>query len=310
MDEKFQAICGITEEELYSYFDEGVTLMADRQEVTKDECYAELKDLYDGYHFVPNGVGLYNPFSLLNALDSKAFGFYWFETGTPTRLLVALRETKADLSSVSGVVVDARMLKNINSYEEDLIALLYQSGYLTISKSIDAHFVELDFPNGEVRHGYMQQLLPLYSNMNPMESSTKAGMMKLLLIKGNVNGYIAQMQSLISSISYRFFKSNEAVYQFIFLVTGELVGMKDLRTEVEKETNKGRIDMCLETKDYIYIFEFKHDGSPEEALAQIHEKGYAEQFKTDPRKKFLIGVNFSSELRNIPDDGWKVEEIG
>jgi len=115
------------------------------------------------------------------------------------------------------------------------------------------------------------------------------------------------MQSFLAGMYYEFFENTEQTFQSVFYIISVLLGIE---TKPELHTSKGRIDLLTQTKDYIYIFEFKHDGSPEEALAQIHEKGYADQFKTDPRKKFLIGVNFSSELRNIPDDGWKIEELG
>lgn len=306
---QYASVCGITAGELHSCFDGGVAELAAANGLSREECYAELADMYDGYHFGGGSEGVYNPFSVLNTLYSKQFGSYWFATGTPTALLRALRDTKADLSAVSGNVLDVSVLQSINSYQDDIIPLLYQSGYLTVTKTIDAELVMVDFPNKEVRNGYMKQLLPLYSELSSAESSSLAGKMRLSLMEGDVTAYMRQMQSLISSLSYRFFKSSEAAYQFIFLVAGELVGMKDLRTEVEKETNRGRIDMVMLTERFVYVFEFKHDSSPLAALGQIRERNYAAQWKADGRRKFLVGVNFSSELRNIPDDGWLVEEF-
>jgi len=153
-------------------------------------------------------------------------------------------------------------------------------------------------------------LVPLYSSLNRASTSSLAAELKISLIEGNVEPFIAAMRSMIASLSYEFFRSTEQAFQFVFYVTGVLIGGTDLRTSAERRTNRGRIDLLLETRNIVYIMEFKLDQSPEKALAQIRVKGYAEPWTADPRKKVLIGVNFSTSERNIPEtDGWKMETL-
>jgi len=308
-DERYQSICGITENELHHYFDEGVGALAEKHGISKAECYDRLKHKYDGYHFCENGVGLYNPFSLLNALDMKRFGDYWYGTGTPTGLMLALRNTHADITQLPGRMVEASALENVNSYQDDITALLYQSGYLTISGVTEGGFLTIDFPNEEVRRGFITQLVPLYTTLNSGDTSSLSATLKQSLIDGDLETFIEGMRAMIASLSYEFFKDTEQAYQFVFYITCVLMGGRDLRTFAEKRTNRGRMDLLVETVRHIYIFEFKLDGSPDDALAQIHAKGYAEQWLTDARTIHLVGVNFSTTVHNIPDaNGWKVEE--
>lgn len=76
-------------------------------------------------------------------------------------------------------------------------------------------------------------------------------------------------------------------------------------TQVEYKTSNGRIDLVLQTQDYVYVMEFKLNGTADEALAQINEKGYALPFEMDPRRLYKIGINFTPETRNL--DRWVVE---
>jgi len=306
MDKEFQSICGISEEELRNNFGDEIADMAQENGMSVDECYATMGEMYDGYHFYPNGVGMYNPFSVLNALRSKNFGSYWFETGTPTGLVLALRSCKEDISSLNNISVSPNSIKAIESYKTSIIPLLYQSGYLTIKGTEDDGFLTLGFPNREVEDGFINQLLPLYSSFNEQEKDNLIRKLRKALRQGDLETFFEEMKTYLAGMYYEFFKNEEQTFQSVFYIIGTLIGNG---TRPELHTNRGRIDLLVQTKDYIYIFEFKHDGTPEEALKQIHEKGYADQFKTDSRKKFLVGVNFDSQLRNIPEDGWKVEEI-
>jgi len=305
LSKRYQDICGITEDELHACFDEGVNEMAHENGITKEECYSRLKQMYDGYHFCKNGIGIYNPFSLLNALDSKEFGSYWFQSGTPTALIKAMKHNHIDITQVPGQMVEPDVLESVNSYHNDLTALLYQSGYLTISGVAPTGALTIDFPNEEVRLGFIRQLVPIYSSLNSGSSSSLANLLKLALMEGDVQTFISQMRTLISSLYYDIFQSSEQAFHFIFYITGILIGGKDLRTESEKRTNRGRMDLLIENSAYIYIMEFKLDQSPEKALEQIQEKGYAQQWQSDPRQTILLGVNFSSQERNIPENGWQ-----
>ena len=307
LDKHYQSVCGITEDELHAYFDEGVEDMAEENEIPKEECYGRLKKMYDGYHFCKKGMGIYNPFSLLNALKSRNFGSYWFQTGTPTALIKALKNNNVDITELPGRSINPVRLANVNSYQKDLTALLYQSGYLTISGESESGYLTVDFPNEEVRIGFYNQLLPIYTSMSGDDVDCRVDALRLALIHGEVEAFIDEMRAVIASLQYQFFKLEEQAFQFIFSITGSLVGGKDLRTDAERRTNRGRIDLLVETRAYIYVMEFKLNQSPEAALQQIHERGYAEPWQSDPRQKILLGVNFSSEERNIPEGGWQME---
>ena len=309
LSKQYQTICGITEEELHTYFDEGVGEMAEENDITKEECYGRLKKMYDGYHFCKKGVGLYNPFSLLNALTAQEFGSYWFKTGTPTALIKALRRGNVDIADIPGTRVSEMQLTNVNSYQNDLTALLYQSGYLTITGVAPTGAYIIDFPNEEVRDGFINQLIPIYSRLSGDATFSLADSLRQALLDADIETFISQMRTLISSLSYDIFQSSEQAFHFIFYITGVLIGGEDLRTETEKRTNRGRMDLLIETRAYIYIIEFKLDQSPEVALQQIKKKGYADPWQSDQREKILLGVNFASEERNIPEDGWRMERL-
>lgn len=163
MDETYADICGITENELTRYFKEDIHELALTLKTTDENTLARLKENYDGYHFVPHSKGIYNPFSLLNTFKRKAFGSYWFETGTPTYLVELLKHTSYDLSRLSQEETSEEVMNNI--YDDDMpIPVIYQSGYLTI-KDFDEEFgiYTLGFPNREVAEGFIRFLMPFYT---------------------------------------------------------------------------------------------------------------------------------------------------
>jgi hypothetical protein len=139
MDYRYIDICGITDEELHSYFDEPIGELALRNKMDKEECYSQLKLQYDGYHFDEESEGLYNPFSILNTLAKKKFGNYWFETGTPSFLVYLLKNANYDLNHITEEQVTSDLLGSIDSISLNPIPVIYQSGYLTI-KGYDERF--------------------------------------------------------------------------------------------------------------------------------------------------------------------------
>ena len=163
---RYSDICGISETDLHEYFPDSVRELAEANGLTEDECYRKLADMYDGYHFSEDSVGMYNPFSLLNTFAGQKFHDYWFETGTPTFLVKLLKQTGYDISRLSEdeVEIDTAMISGVNDYVNDPIPVMYQSGYLTI-KGYDGMFgvYRLGFPNMEVKQGFMKMLLNVYS---------------------------------------------------------------------------------------------------------------------------------------------------
>ena len=159
MNFRYADICGISEKDLHAYFDESVQEMADVNGISKEECYARLKDYYDGYHFCRNSPDIYNPFSLLSSLYQQEFHDYWYETGTPTFVVKALKRGQFNLEGLTLEGIPASALGGVNADDSDPVPVLYQSGYLTI-KSYDERWERytLKYPNKEVECGFMEGL--------------------------------------------------------------------------------------------------------------------------------------------------------
>lgn len=300
MDARYSDICGISEEELHSYFEEPLHDMSHSMGCSYDEFCVRLRDQYDGYHFEVDATGVYNPFSLLNALSKKSLKDYWFETGTPTVLVESLKLTDYDLSRLQDNEVDGQVLGSVDSWREDPIPLIYQSGYLTI-KDYDQEFgvYTLTFPNREVRVGFTKFLMPYYLPRNG-RGNTFAVNIFVKFVKdvreGKVDAFMVRLKSLFASANYKIVGDMEKYFQNVLYLIFTMMGFY---TEVERNTSYGCMDIVIKTKDFIYIIECKLDKSAQEALDQIEEKQYATPFAADPRKIYKIGINFSSETRGV-----------
>lgn len=303
MDERYQAICGITEEEIHTYFEEPVHQLGMATHMTDEETLAKLKEQYDGYHFVEHGQGIYNPFSVLNTFSKQKFGSYWFETGTPTYLVELLKYDDYPLPNLTQEVATADMLNSIDSFSRNPIPVIYQSGYLTI-KDYDEEFGEyhLGFPNKEVEEGFTRFLLPFYTGNDRSTPFSIANFVRTLRA-GRPDDFMQLMATMFADTDYKIVGNSELYFQNAFYLVAKMLGFY---TRVERTTSNGRMDMTIETPDYLYIFEFKLDGSAAEALQQIEDKGYAQPFMADGRKLYKIGINFSLEKRCIEE--WKIAE--
>ena len=295
-------ICGISEEELLRDFSDDIQELAAANGQTFEQTCERLKEDYDGYHFCPDSPGMYNPFSILNTFAKKTYGSYWFETGTPTYLVELLKKSNYDLEEMSHVETDADILDSIFT-DDNPIPVIYQSGYLTI-KGYDKEFgiYELGFPNREVEEGFMKFLLPYYSSVSKTSSPFEIKKFVQDVKRGDIDGFMERLQSFLADCPYELAKDVELHYQNVLFIVFRLAG---LYTKVEYHTSRGRIDLVLQTDSYVYVMEFKLDGTAEQALQQIEDKQYALPFAKDSRKVYTIGVNFSSETRNI--DKWIVK---
>ncbi len=304
MDEHYADICGITEDELHKYFDNSIKEIAEKNSMTCDEVCAELKELYDGYHFAPNTAGMYNPFSLLNTFKKRRLGDYWFQTGTPTFLVQMLRKKDYDLQNLQLDKISAGALNTVDSMTASPIPLLYQSGYLTI-KDYDERFrlYQLGFPNREVEEGFMQSLLPLYTNGDEILSKSHIARFVDDVIEGHPESFLSSLKTYLAGTSYDLAGELEIYFQNTMYLIFSLIGFY---VDVERKTSFGRIDIVLHTKDYLYVMELKVDTPAEKALAQIDSKEYLLPFAEDGRKLYKIGVSFSSKKRTISE--WKCVE--
>ena len=297
MDARYVALCGITGKEIQDNFEEDLHELAEAQKMTYEEAKAELKACYDGYHFTHNSIGIYNPFSLLNAFKRKEFGNYWFETGTPTYLVRLLQKHHYDLERMAHEETDIQVLNSIDSESTNPIPVIYQSGYLTI-KGYDERFgiYYLGFPNREVEEGFMRFLLPYYTTVTKVESPFEILKFTREVESGDYDSFFRRLQSFFADTPYEMIRDLELHYQNVLFIVFKLVGFY---VKVEYHTSEGRMDWVLQTDRFIYVIEFKLNGTAEEALRQINEKQYARPFDTDGRKLFKVGVNFSKKSRNI-----------
>lgn len=303
LHQKYAAICGISAAELRHYFNSGVEVLASHFDKTPEEAYGMLKANYDGYHFSPeNLVDIYNPFSLINALDSASVRDFWFMTGTPRFLVKMIQNAYLPLQELNDIEASTKDISSVSlSFDDSLVPLLYQSGYLTI-KSVDpfTNFLNLGYPNAEVERGFLDELMKIYFPKANRATAFSIGKFFKDVQEGRAEDFMRRLQSLFAD-----FNSDsltlmdlEQHYQDIIFLIFKLLGFI---THVEYKTASGRIDLVIYTDRFIYVFEFKRNKSAEEALKQIDEKGYLIPFRPDGRKIFKIGVNFSDEIKGIKD---------
>ena len=296
-------ICGISETELHEYFDESISELSSANEMSKEDCYVKLKSMYDGYHFCEDSIGIYNPFSLLNTFQNKKFREYWFETGTPGFLVEVMRKTSFDVTTLENQTVDWTLMSNADAIFENPVPYLFQSGYLTITGYNDMfRLYQLGFPNQEVKNGFLNCLLKYYVPMSPdMSGTTLIYQLWHSITEGNPKSFMQILSSLFANTSYQIQGETEKDFQYAMYIISALLGEY---VQVERTTSNGRIDLIIQTKEFIYIFELKVNADADVALRQIDEKGYARPFEGDSRKLFKIGVNFSTATRRIED--WKI----
>ena len=296
-------ICGVSETELHEYFDESISELSSANEMSKEECYVKLKSMYDGYHFCEDSIGIYNPFSLLNTFQNKKFREYWFETGTPGFLVEVMRQTSFDVTTLENQTVDSTLMSNADAIFENPVPYLFQSGYLTITGYNDMfRLYQLGFPNQEVKNGFLNCLLKYYVPMSPdMSGTTLIYQLWHSITEGNPKSFMQILSSLFANTSYQIQGETEKDFQYAMYIISALLGEY---VQVERTTSNGRIDLIIQTKEFIYIFELKVNADADVALRQIDEKGYARPFEGDSRKLFKIGANFSTATRRIED--WKI----
>ena len=302
MDRRFVEICGVTEKEIHDNFDQEVAELAEVYDITKEQCYDRLKEMYDGYHFRPNSIGIYNPFSLLNALDKQEFRSFWFESGTPTALVETMQRNDYSLEHLTNEEVSSQLMSSVDSDEVSPIPLIYQSGYLTI-KGYDEEFGNylLGFPNKEVSEGFTRYLMPYYSPVKRGQENFFVSNFVKELRNGQPEAFMKRLEALFADGNYQIIGDAEKYFHNAVYIIFKMLGFY---VEVEHATTDGRIDLLIKTGNYIYIMEFKINSSADAALQQIEDKQYAKPFANTDKTIYKIGVNFSTKTRRI--DEWKI----
>ena len=300
---QFAAICGITKEELTEQFGDYIDAFAEAQGKTHDEIVEELAYRYDGYHFTWPSPDIFNPFSLLNAFSDMAFNNYWFGSGTPTYLIEMMRkydvlpsEIEEDNLGVEDFDVPTEQLDSITP-------LLYQSGYLTIKKyDRKSELYSLGIPNNEVRIGLMNSLLPVYAEKR-IKWKSLLSKMRDFITENDMDGALKWLQTFLDTVPYCDNANSEGHYQQMLYIIFSLMGFY---LDVEVHTAKGRVDLVLHAPQALYIIEIKLNKSAESALEQIELKQYDKRFALLNLPIVKVGVNFSTEERNITD--WTIAD--
>ncbi|MBN2865609.1 MAG: AAA family ATPase, partial [Thiotrichales bacterium] len=294
---QYATLCGITEEELLANFKPELKALAQQQELSDAECLAKVRSMYNGYHFHQGGPSVYNPFSTLNLLSRLEFMDFWFQTGTPTFLVDLLKQTDTDLREIDGVEMTIADFADYKADADRPLPVIYQSGYLTI-KDYNARYQRytLGFPNDEVRHGFLHFTLPYYTSIEKGRGGFHIGKFSEELEAGDVEAFLTRMQSFFADFPYALNAKTERHYQVVFYLIFKLLG-QFIRSEVQSA--RGRADAVVWTPERIFVFEFKLNGTAEEALAQIDAKGYCIPYQADGRAVVKVGVEFNKEERNL-----------
>lgn len=304
LDDKFAAICGITQQELESTLHNGILEFADKNKLSYRESLDILKENYDGYHFTENCPDIYNPYSILRTLQQGRIDDFWFQSGTPLYLLKILKRDNFFLPELDCVQAFSGELSATESFANNPITLLFETGYLTIKGfNPDSMLYDLGIPNREVSKSLAGSLLPIYSDISQESVKSWVKKMTLAITAGEADKLMELVKAFLAGNPYSNseLKKRETYFKNNVFLIFKMLGFS---TRTEEETCHSRSDLVLKTRRFIYILEFKVNGTSEEALAQIVAKGYAEPYSSDDRKIIKIGVNYSTVTNNI--DSWSI----
>ncbi len=298
MDARVALLFGYTHEEVKANFPESLAALGEKLGLDADATFAKLVKWYDGYRFHQDAQPVFNPVSIGKCLSSRQFDPYWFETGTPSFLLRMLERDPVLLDDIEVSQT------SFSVYEPDrpaLMSLLYQTGYLTIKEARqegEERVYRLGCPNYEVRKAFNESLSVEFSHLNTFDHASLLNQMLSALRHDDVNDMLDALSCFFANIPANITVKREKYYQTLFYAVFVLIGA---RTYAECWTNRGRVDAVVETPCGIYVFEFKLNGTAEEALAQIKEKCYHEKHLRSGKKVTLAGVAFDAEMRNLTD---------
>ena len=316
-DPAYEAVCGITEEELFTEWSSGVELLTEKMNKTYgrwglhysyDDVLTKLKQTYDGYHFSNNFTDIYCPWSLVNAFTMGDIQNYWFSTGTPTMLINVMRQHNISMQQLEGKQYPLRRFDAPTERITDPIPVLYQSGYLTLKDyNPQTNNYTLGFPNEEVREGFAHSLYQYYMEDYVGSQDTLGNAYSNLYRREiTIEEFVEVICRWYAGIPYSITDKNQNEQLYQSLIYAALVAF-GADVSAEEQTADGRMDLVLKLPDTIYIMELKYGKSAEEAVAQILQKGYAARFAHDGRPMVAVGMNISTDRRTIDD--WKTEKI-
>lgn len=304
--DEYADICGWTEEELLSYFQEGIEDLAKHSGQSVEETIKKLRTFYDGYRFSKNGSRLYNPYSVLTSFEDMDIAPNWFQTGTPTFLARRVKNQKIDLPTLNSQWASQTDLLEVGMDDANPIPLMFQTGYLTIDHyEADTELYLLRFPNREVEIGFARYLYPLYVRNGDMWNNPFSWLrFRTYLAGGQPEEFLLTLQTLLKGMPYE--DQSESTYRSIVWMLGTLCSTQ---TDTEVHSYKGRSDLEIKTRNYVYVFEFKYNRSVEEAMAQLRDQDYAGRYALDPRKVYLIGVSFTDTGDNRGLTSYEIQPL-
>ncbi|WP_308268577.1 ATP-binding protein [Prevotella sp.] len=304
MFDQYSAICGISKTELTTQMKPDVEALGEALGMTYEECLTELTRFYDGYHFSEKSDDVFNPFSLVKALNARKIAPYWFGSGTPSYLIKALQKYHVNVMDIEKKSCDVDDFDVSPEMMTSALPLLYQSGYLTIKKyNPILHRYTLEYPNKEIKIGMLKSLAPNYLSPITLDNNSLVGDFLEKLYEADVEGAMVRLKAYLASISNRLSNKSERDFQTVFYLIFNLMGA---HMRVEEDSAIGRADAVVYMPDAVFVFELKYDGSAEEAIRQIDEKGYLIPYSADGKRLFKIGVNYDSNQRTIAD--WIIRE--
>ncbi len=304
MFDQYSAICGISLTELTTVMRPDVEALGRALGLTYDECLKELRKYYDGYHFSRKSEDVFNPFSLIRALNGQQIESYWFGSGTPSYLIKSLQKYHVNVTDIEPKSVSVDDFDVSPEQMTSPLPLLYQSGYLTIKKysPLTQSYV-LGYPNQEVKIGMLRSLSPNYLSPVSVDNNSLIISFVEQLYDENLEGAMTSLKAYLSSISNRLSNKNERDFQTVFYLIFNLMGAY---IKVAEDSAIGRANAVLHMPNATYVFELKYDGSAEDALRQIDEKGYLIPYSAEGKRLVKVGVNYDSAQRTIGE--WIVKE--
>ena len=300
---EFAAICGITVEEMQTQMADYIDVFAETEETGHEEMVEKLKKQYDGYHFTWPSPDIFNPFSLLNAMQDRRFDSYWFASGTPTYLIEMLRKFDVLPSEIKNIEAEAFDFDAPTENMQSITPLLYQSGYITIKDyNKNFNYYTLSIPNKEVRIGLLRSLVPSYVQTSTLVVNNTARKMAQLIVNDDVDSALSLLQKFLQTVPYCDNASSEGHYQQVMFIVFSL--LSNYIADVEVRTPSGRVDMVMRTDKALYLFELKMNKSAAAAMKQIDLKDYPARFAMCGLPIVKVGINFDDERRTISD--WEI----
>ncbi len=303
MFDQYSAICGISKTELTTVMKPDVECLGRALGLTYEECLEQLRQYYDGYHFSKKSEDVFNPFSLIKAMNAQDIASYWFGSGTPVYAVNVLKKYHVNVMNIEQKSISVDDFDVSPEQMTTALPLLYQSGYLTIKKYNPLlQRYQLGYPNKEVRIGMLKNLAPNYLSPIQLNNNGLVGDFVEKLYDEDLEGAMQRLKAYLASISNRLANKNEQDFQTVFYLIFNLMGAY---VRVEEDSAIGRADAVLHFPDAVFVFELKYDGSAEDALKQIDDKGYLIPYTADGKRLYKIGVNYDSQQRTVGN--WIIE---